>query len=330
MRHFRSAIAATFTALALAPSAFAVDPNYVTTVTATPATVTRGTFAGYDVKITNFKPNAISGVRLIGTTSVVGATAPFFSSSGAACVTTTTDTSISCPIGELPGGGASVSFSITFSAPSTGTQIDFAWISVFDESGSGGSDGDAGTTPALLSAPDTLQVTSHVPAAGVTLFTGSTNGVPNGGDQAATKVTVPQSPVATTATINESTFSVGCTNFKTCYESSIGVPSFEGSLTSYLTIILRQDKSNIKNGTRIESVLIDYVDDMNTVATGDDVLHSNIGDCASETTPRTDGVPCIAKRVSYKNKRVSGWTPDLDGDFEWRLLNTKNGLYRTK
>jgi hypothetical protein len=53
-----------------------------------------------------------------------------------------------------------------------------------------------------------------------------------------------------------------------------------------------------------------------------------VGDCASPTTPRADDVPCIAKRTFYKNSRTPGWTPELDGDFEWWLLNLKNGSYK--
>ena len=32
--------------------------------------------------------------------------------------------------------------------------------------------------------------------------------------------------------------------------------------------------------------------------------------------------------VDYKNKKVPGWTPELDGDFEWTLINTENGFIK--
>jgi hypothetical protein len=53
-----------------------------------------------------------------------------------------------------------------------------------------------------------------------------------------------------------------------------------------------------------------------------------VGSCASPTTPRSDGVPCIAKRTYYKSSRTPGWTPELDGDFEWTLINLGNGSYK--
>lgn len=312
-------------ALAGVTSAFAVEPNFVATVTATPPTVIQGTFVGYSVKITNNKPNPITGVRLIGTTNVTAA--EFVSSSGATCTTTTSTNSIECVIGSLaPGDASSALFSVTFKAPSSGAAVIFTWSSVFDESGAGGSDGVAGVTPAGLSAPLPDLVVSHVPAAAgdLSFFTGGNGGIPNSADQSATKVTVPNVASARTAKISEAPFSVGCTNFITCYESTITI---EGIFSPYLTIVLRQDKSNIKKGTRIESVLIDYVDvDPDTLV---ETVYSNIGDCASETTPpanASDG-PCIAKRVSYKNKRVPGWTTELDGDFEWTILHLKNGRY---
>jgi hypothetical protein len=85
-----------------------------------------------------------------------------------------------------------------------------------------------------------------------------------------------------------------------------------------MTFILRVDALNIKSGTKIGNVLVQYNDGSN--------IH-NVGACASSTTPRSDGIPCIAKAVFYKNKSVPGWTPELNGDFEWTLLNLKNGFF---
>ena len=72
-------------------------------------------------------------------------------------------------------------------------------------------------------------------------------------------------------------------------------------------------------GTKIDSVLIQYTGSSGTFF---------VGDCANPTTPRSDGKPCIAKRIFYRSSRVPGWTPDLDGDFEWQLISTANGSYK--
>jgi hypothetical protein len=79
------------------------------------------------------------------------------------------------------------------------------------------------------------------------------------------------------------------------------------------------DALNIKPGTKIGSVIVYYEG-------------NPIGDCGSPTSPIADpaGTPCIAKRIYYKNRSVPGWTTDLDGDFEWQILNLKNGGYKVQ
>ena len=157
---------------------------------------------------------------------------------------------------------------------------------------------------------------SAVQRSGGKLFTGG-GGVSSATDPFATTVTVPAGASFTTAEISESPDSVGCgNNFSACFRSDITIP---GSFSPYLTIVLRQDASTILKGTKIESVLIEY-----TGSAGTQI----IGLCANATTPRSDGVPCIAGRVYYKSSRTPGWTPALDGDFEWTLINLGNGSYK--
>lgn len=83
--------------------------------------------------------------------------------------------------------------------------------------------------------------------------------------------------------------------------------------------MLRVDKSNIRPGSKIERVLIQYEDE--------GANRHNVGLCASPITPRADGIPCISARKHYKNRQVTGWTPDLDGDFEWALISLRNGRF---
>ena len=174
-----------------------------------------------------------------------------------------------------------------------------------------------------LGTPNALQVKSAVPKAGGTFFTGD-GGITGllGGDPFTTSVSVPSSQIITKATVVEDPLPT-CTNFLTCYSSNIQI--IDASTTStpadfspaYLTILLRMDAANIKKGTNINSVTIMYSDGLTT---------ENVGDCASSTTPLGNGKPCIAKRTAYKNGYKPN--PDLQGDFEWEIINTKNGVFQ--
>lgn len=334
MRRIGSIFAFSFAALAVSPSASAGEISATVVPVLANVSLSTGTLetlASYRITLTNSSTSSsLNTPRLVGTTSVsagnLGAKATFKTVAGAVCTTTNDGTSIDCTVASLA-PGASAPFTVTFAAPTSGADIRLAWQAVFDSGAPpGNSNGEVGSTAIILDPIDDNKVATDVPAGfAVTIFTGSANAVPSSSDKAATKVAVPATAVATTATITEEeTFLVNCTNFKTCFQSTVSIPGFVGALTpvpTYLTITLRQDSSNIKNGTRIESVLIDYVDDSS-------VLSPAIGDCESPTSPRNDFVPCIAKRVYYKNKRVPGWTPELNGDFEWTILNLKNGSYR--
>jgi hypothetical protein len=159
-----------------------------------------------------------------------------------------------------------------------------------------------------------------VPKTGGNLFTGS--GSSTTADPFATLVTIPAAPTYTAnAQINESPFSLpeGCVSFATCYLSVVTVPgSFD-----YLQIVRRQDASTIPSGLKIGTVQIWY-DGSDEVG---DNFHGYLGLCPSPTTPLSDR-PCIASTKYYKNKGVAGWTPDLDGDFEWTIITKKNGGFK--
>lgn len=332
MRRICSAFGALLTALWINSSALAGEISATVEPVQANVSLSTGAFetlASYRVTLTNSsQSSALSTPRFVGTTSVasgnVGAKASFKTVAGATCSTANEGTSIDCVIGSLLAGATSDPFTVTFTVPTSGSGITLAWQAVFNSGAPpGNSNGEVGSTAIVLDPIDDNKVASDVPAGfSLTLFTGSANAVPNVSDKAATKVAVPVSAVATTALIKEVTFTTGCSNFHTCYESQVSIPGFTGTYpTSYLTIILRQDSSNIKNGTRIESVLIEYVDGV--------LPPTFIGDCAgAPPVPRTDSVPCIAKRVYYKNKRVTNWTPELNGDFEWEILNLKNGSFK--
>ncbi len=173
-----------------------------------------------------------------------------------------------------------------------------------------------------LGTTDPINVRSALPQSGGSFFTG--NGATTvAADPFAVKVTVPAAPTFSTAELLESdvTSNINCTslgNFFRCFGVEVTIPDiiFTAASGSFITFVLRVDASNIKTGTKISDVLIQYNDGTN--------IH-NVGACANPTTPRSDGIPCIAKTVFYKNKSVSGWTPELNLDFEFWLLNIGNG-----
>lgn len=313
-----SAIAA-FGSFACAGPALAVDPNFVTVVTAIPSTVTHSssfaTYAQYEVKITNYKPNPIVGVRLNGTTSVAGAVAaaPFWTSNGVACATDTPATSIVCPIGEVAGGGATKTFTVTFSAPAAGTQINFAWSNFFDESGSGGSDGNTGTASTALSAPSTTQVSSLVLPAGGTFFTGAT-GVASPADPSTTRVVVPAIPGGTTAEVLEAIDSASCSaQLLACFMSTLTIP---GSFADLLVFELNRDATTFRKGVKAENFVIRY-----TPTGGSEIT---LESCALGGP--SQHVPCIESREIFTKKTAP--TTEHVGDFRAVIFAVDNGVMR--
>jgi hypothetical protein len=319
-------------------------------------------YIGYQVTITNIGTNTVNNVNFYGWTTVTDPdeSAPFSQppANDATCAPIANPAglnlpanarSIACALGQMRAGG-SVTFTVFFNAPQKDTAtptpdgvatlcattdcVGFNGFTAYSEGGNDSSqsspnDSNAwAAAPVLLGTPDPTVVKSAVPKSGGRFFTGS--GVSSTADPFTTSVTVPSSVGVTLATISESVLNSGCINFQSCYQSDLTIPAPPCTLSTttlthcfapYLTIVLRQDASNIKPGTKIQSVVIQYVDEFNNSSTVVDCL-------GSPPQPRTDGQPCIAARVYYKNKSVPGWTPDLDGDFEWTLLNLKNGAFK--
>jgi hypothetical protein len=338
-----------------APPAFAGAGIVHTTVTTVSTNVTYSSLAtsktpalnarvGYLVDISSdaTNTNTINNVVFTATTTVtdLNEVAEFSSSDGATCSPAANPAgspanarTISCTIGQLRAGQIYPTFAVFFKAPvadpagpPTPDNLHLSGITFYAE-GTGGLTSPpqnstvAWTPPAdvTLGTPNPTLVKSVVEKSGATLFTGS--GVSTPANQFATTVVIPPEASFTTATIEVKAPIVAdpnCTNFTVCYETDLTIPgTFDNP---YLTIVLRQDASTIKAGTKIQSVVLIYIAADNT--------QTIIGQCSSPTTPRTDGIPCIAKQTYYKNKTVPGWTTDLDGDFEWTLINLKNGGYK--
>ena len=313
--------------------------TYSALASTSPARPKLDTFIGYTVMIANAGGNTINNISFTGSTLVTDGDekAVFSSVEGATCTATTT-TSISCTIGQLKAGQTFPTFAVFFKAPVKDTVsplpdgvagscastdcVSFSGITYYAETTGGASSpvdnsvSEWTTGQVTLGTFNATLVKSAVPKGGASLFTGS-GGVSSSADPFATTVVVPAGTTFTTAEVSEAPDSINCTNnFSACFRSDITIP---GTFSPYLTIMLRQDVSTILKGTKIESVLIEYTGPGGTVF---------VGDCASPTTPRSDGIPCIAKRTYYKSSRTPGWTAELDGDFEWTLINLKNGSYK--
>lgn len=313
--------------------------TYSALASTSPARPKLDTFVGYTVTVANAGGNTINNISFTGSTLVTDGDekAVFSSAEGTTC-TATTDTSISCTIGQLKAGQAFPTFAVFFKAPVKDTVsplpdgvagscassdcVSFSGITYYAETTGGATSpvdnsvSEWTTGQVTLGTFNATLVKSAVPKGGASLFTGS-GGVSSSADPFATTVVVPAGTTFTTAEVSETPDGINCTNnFNACFRSDITIP---GTFSPYLTVVLRQDASTILRGTKIESVLIEYT------GPGGAVL---VGDCASPTTPRSDGLPCIVKRTYYKSSRTPGWTAELDGDFEWTLINLKNGSYK--
>lgn len=299
--------------------------SYSTTgSTVRPVTPALTAFVGYTVTIANAGGNTVNNIYFEASTAVTTTLelATFDSAEGATCtVINAASTAIRCTIGQLNAGASYPPVALFFRAPTQGTAVNLSGTTYYAE-GTGGPNSIPANSirpwdpvlPVTLGTASSTLVKSGVPKAGGTFFTG--NSISTGADPFTTSANVPSLAAYTSAVIGESPFTINCTNFVVCWQSKITIP---GTFSPYLTIVLRQDAANIKPGTKIASVLIRYLG-----ASNDSII---VGDCESPTKPRSDGLPCLAKRVYYKSAAIPGWTPELDGDFEWTLLNTVNGSF---
>lgn len=300
------------------------NPAVETTVTATPASVTRSrpdatppvtSFAAYRVTITNDNRNVVNHVYFVGAATVIGSSdkATFAESIGAACTPlNAARTQIKCPIGQLRGRGGSASFTVLFKAPANGQKIAFAWKGVFaeglkDNEHAAHPDTTAGITLTLLQAPNPNEVKTFVPSGGATVFTGTSN-IANPLDPATTTVTVPK---AASAEIVESINPQSCAaDLLVCFTSDLTIP---GTFAN-LVIKLRRDASTIRKYANIANAKVFYAADGVHFA---EVLTC---DCTGGPAP---GAPCIDSRKAYN--KYNAPSAGFIGDWEFTILAVDNG-----
>ncbi len=319
----------------------AVSVPEAVTVSQSNSVATPTTYVAYVVTLSNLSSRQLTTISITGTVGVTGSlTAPVIKSIGLqGCPATPTPTS-SCTASTFSrtydtlAPGAILTFPVIVAVPNYssatpvgGEAINLSYEATFKNGNTSSSSPSSyghltntKTTP--VEALSLISMKSVVIKGGGTFFTAE-NGISTSMAPLTTTVVVPPLTEGDfeEVILNREDNGQVCTNFKKCFASNVSIP---GTFSPYLTVVLRQDASNIKPGTKIESVLIRY-----TSADFDRYLDL----CGSETSPNEDlkyGLPCIAKRVHYKSNKVLGWTRELDGDFEWILINHKNGRYGTE
>jgi hypothetical protein len=298
------------------------------------------TYIGYTVVVSNTSGNTINNVVFVGTMAIKDEQeiASFSSSDGMRCevvppTTTGNSVTVSCSIGQLKAGQSTQPFSIFFVAPQQDAISpllpgeDYAGFSGYMVTAEGADKGNSqndsvdfwSAANVGLGTPNIAEVKSAVPKSGGNFFTGD-GGITGllGGDKFTTTVTVPNSSIVAKATILEAPLTQ-TVNFYSAYSTSLQIiDASTGQTADYspnlLTIILRMDSANIPQGTRISSVVISYEG-------------VKVDTCKVKGKLNSPGVPCINETKYYRNRSVAGWTPDLDGDFEWTIINTKNGRF---
>jgi hypothetical protein len=291
--------------------------------------------ASYTVTLENTSNSgALNVTRLVGTTSVTGgasgAKAVFKSATGASCTVTNIDkTSIDCNAGGLA-QGALKTFTVTFTAPTSGANIAFAWTAVFDNgTPPGNSNGDAGTTYIGLDPIDIEKVTSDIPLnVAVTFFTG--NGVATAADPWVTIVKVPSTGQTAKATVLEDSSVSQCApDLLDCRTSTLTIDGItfgdtgERPLSVFLEVTLRRDATTIAKGAKIDTAVLYYKHDPEVVGLG-----VPIASCADTSLPKLE-TPCedLTKRKAYP-KRNTGKTPvgaGFEADWEFVIYLHDNG-----
>lgn len=282
--------------------------------------------ASLNVTLTNTSTSAaLNTVRLVGSTTVTGgdasAKAAFRSSTAPCTVTNADSTSIDCNVGSLPVGG-SATFTVTFTSPTSGTNIAFSWQAVFDNgTPPGGSNGDADTANIGLDPIDTAKVVSDIPSnVAVTFFTGT--GIATPIDPWVSILKAPSTVQAVTATVEEGVSLSQCSaDLLDCRTTTMTIPStfgVEGTrpLSQFLEVTILRDGSTIAKGAKIDSARLYYKHDPNTPGLGDEIQS-----CTDLTLPQA-GKPCEdrTQRTAFPKKGTPKSPVPAGFESDWKFV----------
>lgn len=260
----------------------------------------------------------------------------------AACSVAPDGKSAICDFSAAPiPSGDSFQFPVIVSAPQfagtpvTGLSISLVAEGSFREGKSGtASDNSLGYTSGSASHSVTPlaadSVDSVVVKTGGKLFTGA-KGIPTKLDTQSTEVTFPALTsvnydlVNITETAVSGAYANTCAGdryFRTCFETSLSAPGVDYGVSGlYLTEVIRAHPDNIlKSASQMSRLVWFYTPTGSSTATP-------IGQCASSTSPRTDGLPCqVGPGICYTKQTAP--SAALIGVCEWTFINTRNGLIR--
>jgi hypothetical protein len=324
------------------------DIDLTASATSTPSSVTLSTTALptvilYTVTLTHYPNNellnqmgftATTSVR-DNTNAVVSGQLATFQSTPTGCTLNGDSTQMTCSnLGSLTAANSTVSFTATVKAPTAGDHITLAITSVtYEDPDVVGAQTIASTATVNtgLTAPSPTNVSTYVPPAGGSFYTGTNGGLPFAAplNTWTAGVTVPSSG-GTTGQVNNVIGTSGCpqaSNLFDCSSSTITVP---GEFPNLLTFVLRRDASTIQGNGKIANAIV-YYDNPSHPATG--INYAGFGFQVPACTDTTygalpqSGIPCITARNSYfkyKNGDVKtakdGSTGNDDGQNSGKLL----------
>jgi hypothetical protein len=303
--------------------------------------------ATFRVIIKNFSTsNTVNRPRFVATSSVTqgafpgtvvtNVTAEFSKSTNSTCtVTNVAKTSIDCALQSLA-PQAQAEFTVTFIAPTDGSRIKLSWQVVFDQGTTpGNSNGDAGESYLELAQVDLNGVKSDVPAnLALSFFSGT--GMATATDPWVTKVKLPATDTATTATVAENLpqYVTSCAqagDLTTCNTSTLTIPNATFGtpgtppLSQFLEITLLRDASTISKSAKLSSAVVYYRQNP------DDTMGKAVPSCESRPDLPKPGEPCedVTQRTQFP-KRNTGRTPvepGYEGDWKFVIYANGNGRY---
>jgi len=311
--------------------------------TCTFPTLVKGcTTAAYSVAISNGTSSNVSNAWFHATTYVLDSTgavtsfkAQFLTAPG--CNISADSTTISCNIGNVPGGTAFPTFVVTVHSPSVtakGYQIQVAW-DVPSGQGASGSLSPVSSSTAIPGnaitqigdppTPKKATTRSWVTTA-TDLYTGDTD-IATSSNLGTVKAHLPKAPDTNVATLTtEVTDMTFCTtsDFPNCIQYTLTIPgTFDDStIDGYLTIILQRDTSTIKKSADVSNVILYHQ------GPTDAFPGLPIQNCDPLTGLIPTAVPgyapdqCIASREQYPNSAGK----DLKGDFKITIRARTNGI----